>query len=380
MAFGRALFVLSALVTGVSVQMDWFSRRWDPSLGTLREWAMAGTWKRYGMDVRLWATPVLVLLVFWGGRALLRLAVRRHLGVSRRDNPYRGPDNWFYGVFLLTVLGAFGLYVAPFVLFLAFAAGQATLIARLSPRSKNLARGSRGPSTSILALFWASGFAALIYQVVWQRALLQAFGVNIESVTVIVSVFMFGLGLGSLFGGALSKKFPDRLLHLFVACESVIGLFGLVSLTLIEQITRATLHSSLSVVTAVTFALLVIPTAFMGATLPILVTYLHRTNRNVGQSLSLLYFINTLGSAVSSFLCVNLFFLYFGLQGTARIAVLFNLGVAYLGYRLIRSGRVPVDADLSVPESAEAPPAAPGGRYAWVLVGYGAPDDRESLP
>ena len=53
-------------------------------------------------------------------------------------------------------------------------------------------------------LFLISGLAALIYQIVWQRVLYAAFGVNIESITIIVSIFMLGLGLGSLVGGLLA--------------------------------------------------------------------------------------------------------------------------------------------------------------------------------
>src|SRR5450756_915806 len=58
----------------------------------------------------------------------------------------------------------------------------------------------------LYVLFFLSGFPALLYQVVWQRALFTIYGVNIESVTVIVTVFMLGLGLGSLAGGWLSKR------------------------------------------------------------------------------------------------------------------------------------------------------------------------------
>lgn len=50
-----------------------------------------------------------------------------------------------------------------------------------------------------------SGFPALIYQIVWERALFAIYGVNIESVSIIVTIFMLGLGFGSLVGGRLSK-------------------------------------------------------------------------------------------------------------------------------------------------------------------------------
>jgi hypothetical protein len=59
--------------------------------------------------------------------------------------------------------------------------------------------------TCYLLIFF-SGFPALLYQIVWQRALFTIYGVNIESVTVIVTIFMLGLGLGSLAGGWLSKR------------------------------------------------------------------------------------------------------------------------------------------------------------------------------
>src|SRR5438093_222678 len=83
-------------------------------------------------------------------------------------------------------------------------------------------------------LFLISGFAALIYQIVWQRALFTAFGVNIESITTVVAVFMFGLGVGALVGGKLSQRWPNRLPQLFLLCELAIGAFGLVSLPLIK--------------------------------------------------------------------------------------------------------------------------------------------------
>ena len=53
----------------------------------------------------------------------------------------------------------------------------------------------------IAAIFVLSGFAALIYQVAWQRALFSVYGLNVESVTVVVTAFMLGLGVGSLAGG-----------------------------------------------------------------------------------------------------------------------------------------------------------------------------------
>ena len=56
-------------------------------------------------------------------------------------------------------------------------------------------------SSVLIALtFFASGCAALVYQVVWQRYLFTGLGVDIDSVTLIVSSFMLGIGIGGALG------------------------------------------------------------------------------------------------------------------------------------------------------------------------------------
>ena len=79
-------------------------------------------------------------------------------------------------------------------------------------------------------LFLFSGFSALVYQVIWQRILGIFSGVHIYSVTLIVTAFMAGLGLGSLLGGWISDRSSRKTsLALFALCELGIGLFELAS-------------------------------------------------------------------------------------------------------------------------------------------------------
>lgn len=70
-------------------------------------------------------------------------------------------------------------------------------------------------SLPIAAAFFLSGFAALVYQLAWQRLLFVMVGVDIESVTIIVSTFMLGLGLGAVLGGWLADRWPTRILLAF---------------------------------------------------------------------------------------------------------------------------------------------------------------------
>ena len=85
-------------------------------------------------------------------------------------------------------------------------------------------------------LFFFSGFPALIYQLIWQRALFLIFGVNIELVTIVVTAFMLGLGLGSLAGGWLSKRREIPPLLLLAAIELLTGAFGLASLSIFDKV------------------------------------------------------------------------------------------------------------------------------------------------
>src|SRR5271165_914224 len=85
-------------------------------------------------------------------------------------------------------------------------------------------------------LFFVSGFPALLYQIVWQRALFTLYGMNVEAVTMIVTVFMLGLGLGSLAGGWLSARKGIRLLLAFGMIEFSVGLFGAASLGIFHRI------------------------------------------------------------------------------------------------------------------------------------------------
>src|ERR1019366_3374511 len=118
----------------------------------------------------------------------------------------------------------------------------------------------------------------------WQRALFRIFGVYIESVTIVVTAFMLGLGLGSLAGGWLSKRRDIPLLPLLAGIELMTGAFGALSLKIFDTVGELTIGLPLIATAAVSLALVIVPTLLMGATLPILVGHLVRRSGNVGSS------------------------------------------------------------------------------------------------
>lgn len=193
----------------------------------------------------------------------------------------------------------------------------------------------------LLPVFLLSGFAALLYQVVWQRVLFTIYGIDITSVTVVVTAFMLGLGLGSLVGGSLSRKSDRALLGLFAACEFGIGIFGVFSLDLFGWVASWTLGVPRLMTGVVAFLLVLVPTLLMGASLPLLVEYETRRRGNVGRSVGMLYFINTLGAALGSFAAVVFVLGSLGLRATTVTTGGLNVLLGLLVLTLCRRPEVP---------------------------------------
>lgn len=316
-------------------------------------------------------TPSAIARYAAGGAAIgaavllaARLITLRLAGAVVVDRAARGRfirlDVLTYIPAMATFLGAWGVLVTGPVVSLsvlvAITAKLWLLYAALSAGQREAAMRSAG---YLATLFLVSGFAALIYQIVWQRALFAAFGVNIESITVIVSLFMFGLGVGAVVGGLLSRRYPGKVPLLFLVCEVLTGLFGIVSVPLIAAVSALTLDAPLPAMALAIFGLLFVPTGLMGATLPMLATHLFRHYRNVGKSVGLLYCINTLGSAAACFITADVLFVVAGQQAAVLTAAGCNIAVGVL------TGRYA--ARLAAAASAGAS-AAPTGQVAAELA------------
>lgn len=189
------------------------------------------------------------------------------------------------------------------------------------------------PLPVLYGVFLVSGFAALVYQVVWQRGLFALYGVDIASTTTVVSAFMLGLGVGSWMGGRLAGNPKRSALLWFAGFELGIGAFGLVSLPLIHAVGQFTAGASGPATFLLTFGLVVVPTSMMGATLPLLVSHAVRHLQNVGKSVGMLYFVNTLGSAAAAVLTAVLLLRVLGVAHTVWVAVACNAlaGLTILG-------------------------------------------------
>ena len=181
---------------------------------------------------------------------------------------------------------------------------------------------------NLVGLFFISGFSALIYQVSWQRLLFTGFGVDLTSITVIISIFMLGLGIGAFFGGRIADRFPKKIILLFCCIELLIGIFGFMSYSAIHWLQEIMIHSSMFIMIFGVFLLLLIPTFLMGSTLPLLTAFFNKHIGNIGESIGQLYFYNTLGAAMGALSTGFILFNFLTISQTLMLAASLNILIA----------------------------------------------------
>lgn len=227
---------------------------------------------------------------------------------------------------------------------------------------------------ALLVIFAVSGFSALTLQVVWQRVITLHAGVDLFSVTTVVSAFMAGLGLGSLAGGVIADRLgPRRAILVFAASKLGVGVYGLFSIGLLYDGYRAMVGSISSTPGAFLFhfALLIIPTTLMGVSLPLVARGIVSRDEEIAPLVGKLYAINTLGAAVGAAVTAWWLLGTLGFHGAVWVASVLNVVAAVLIFALWRTAprtAEPHDAVPSPAPSDRAPNASRTGL--WVAL-YG---------
>lgn len=161
-------------------------------------------------------------------------------------------------------------------------------------------------SSMLFALFFVTGFTALLYQVVWQRMLGFFSGSDVRSVTIVVAAYLLGLGVGSAVGGLWGDRLSSQnAVRVYGYCNLGIAAFAICSRFLFYNFLFGQLNAladSLSLLLLIVFISLLLPTALMGASLPLLAKAVSQTAAASAPKLGLLYGINTLGSGLGTLL------------------------------------------------------------------------------
>ena len=178
-------------------------------------------------------------------------------------------------------------------------------------------------------IFGISGVSALLYQVAWQRILVLHSGVGMYSIAMIVAAFLGGLGIGSYWGGVLSKKFSQfSALRTFALLELGVGLFALMSPYLFYDLLYQQypyLFANLWSAGLLHFLLLLVPTTMMGMSLPFITRGTVFDLTVASQTIGYLYGINVLGAALGALLAPWLFIRLFGIDGAIYVGAMGNI-------------------------------------------------------
>ncbi|HEV8201696.1 MAG TPA: fused MFS/spermidine synthase [Candidatus Polarisedimenticolia bacterium] len=192
----------------------------------------------------------------------------------------------------------------------------------------------------LLVCLLLSGMSGLIYEVAWVRSLELIFGATTFAVATVLASFMGGLAAGSAIAGALAERLerhhPLRVYALFEVLIAATALCVPLTFTLLVPLSRGlwgAFQASFAMFSLLRFllcvAVLLVPTALMGATLPVLSRFASASNTGGGgeaaRRVGLLFAVNTAGAVVGCAGAGLLLLPALGLLGTQRLAVALNL-------------------------------------------------------
>ena len=219
----------------------------------------------------------------------------------------------------------------------------------------NAARGSRGALLGFAILL--SGFASLTYQIVWVRRFAVVLGTTNAAVTLVLAMFLGGLGLGAILaarsgGGLGAARLARRFLVLELGAAGFAAGLPLYLAGTVPLVRAAATPESTLAPTAVLAALFLLPAAtLMGATLPTL-TALSRRVRDRGEAgaAGWLYAANTGGALIGSVAAARILIPELGLTGSSVCGIAANLLAGVLV--ATRFGRAPA---WSLPQATRSP-------------------------
>ncbi len=228
----------------------------------------------------------------------------------------------------------------------------------------------------VYLLFFASGFTALVYEVLWIRDLGRLFGNAAHSTAATVAVFFLGLATGARFWGRGADR-ARRPLRTYALLETGVAATALAYLFLPDawSLVYASLSSALEdrpaaflvVKLLLAGAILFPPAFFLGGTWPMMSAHLAREASTLGRVATSLYSWNTLGGGLGAYAAGFLLPIHFGFRTSYALAVALTTAVA-LAACVLSMREAPLDEGRkTLAEDPPPPPsAAPAGAPAWV--------------
>jgi hypothetical protein len=218
--------------------------------------------------------------------------------------------------------------------------------------------------------FFATGFAALLCQIVWQRMLGIFAGSDTISAALVVGAFLAGLGLGSIIGAKIADRLSAaQALAGFALAEIGVGLFALLSKVFLYDWLATDLAGVVDAAPAIfalCFAGLVLPTTLMGASLPLLARAVATSHENIAERIGTLYGLNTLGAGIGAIAGGWLLVGHLGFIGALWLAAGLEFAAAALALTLLpalRAAPAPAPAAMRAADDGQY-----GGLPLWCVL------------
>jgi predicted membrane-bound spermidine synthase len=233
-------------------------------------------------------------------------------------------------------------------------------------------------------LFFVSGFCGLLYQVVWTRLAFASFGITMPVLSVVISVFMLGLALGSWaagrFVGGWVNKAGLSAIQLYAVAEAIIGVsaFAVPSLfklgeRLLSQTGAMDSFQYLSL-SALVLAVSILPWCVaMGTTFPLMMAYVRERAPQTCDSFSYLYLANVVGAMTGTLLTAFVLVELMGFRHTLWVAAVWNFAIAVVSVRLGSEQAVSGSGTLRSPSPQPSPRGEGEPAAAAVSIELGIP-------
>jgi spermidine synthase len=191
----------------------------------------------------------------------------------------------------------------------------------------------RGP-WALYAIFFVSGCAGLIYEVMWTRSFGLVFGSTTRAAAVVLAAFFLGMAVGNWAGGRMASGTRASALRSYAWLEVTVALAALLVLgwlalyhAVYPALYRATFESpgALSLLQLALAALALGPPCIaMGATLPLMSRAVVTSEAHLGRRLGFVYALNTFGGVAGVILSGFWLPVALGVRGSMFLAALLN--------------------------------------------------------
>ena len=220
----------------------------------------------------------------------------------------------------------------------------------------------------VLLIFLLSGFAGLVYEVVWARQLVLVFGNTTQAISAILTGFFGGMAIGSVLGGRLADRVrhPLRMYAILEVLVVVAVLLTPATFRGLHEVYRGafgSLEENAAQLALVRFGLSVLAlgpaTILMGATLPTLSRYLVRDHTRLGAEFGSLYTANTFGAIFGALIAGIFLIELIGLSATLLVGAACSGTAGLAAFLLsVRSQRLKLrEEPVASPDEPAAAPA-----------------------